>query len=501
MMRSRWSIRSTKYSPPGWLHTVGLALLVSLGAGLPTGQADDKAEPTEVKPVSFHRDIRPLLRRHCVGCHQPSKKGGGIDVTTHQSLMLGGRHGKAVVPKNVEKSYLIQSLWGDGASFMPKGEDQLPEKQIALFERWIKEGATNDSPPRAEDTISADRPPVYEGRPLITAMAFSPDGEYLAIGGYREVLIHQADGKKLVSRLVGQSQRIESLAFSPDGKTLAAVGGSPGRFGEIQLWDVENKKLKLSTFITNDTVFGASWSMDGKSLAVGAADNSTRVIDTKTGDETLKFEHHTDWVLGTAFSIDGKHMVTVSRDRAVKLTLTETGSFIDNITSIKPGALTGGLEALSRHPSQDQVVVGGIDGALKTYRIFRVKRRQRIDDDSNLLRTFPSAPGKISSVTYNHDGSLIGVATLGQARIYDEKTGKLLSSIPFKSGVYAITFHPQGKIVAAGGYEGVVRLADAHTGKVLHEFVPVPLKDDQLATVRKQADFWTNVTTLGGSAQ
>ena len=47
-----------------------------------------------------------------------------------------------------------------------------------------------------------------------------------------------------MARLVGLSERIQSLAFSPDGKYLAVTGGSPGRFGEVQVWDVAKRQAR-----------------------------------------------------------------------------------------------------------------------------------------------------------------------------------------------------------------------------------------------------------------
>src|SRR5437660_1172515 len=83
-------------------------------------------------------------------------------------------------------------------------------------------------------------------------VAFSTDGTLLAVTGYHEVLLHKADGSGLVARLIGISERIQSVAFSPDGKWLAVTGGNPGRFGEVQIWNLEKRKLKMSIPITFD---------------------------------------------------------------------------------------------------------------------------------------------------------------------------------------------------------------------------------------------------------
>ena len=82
------------------------------------------------------------------------------------------------------------------------------------------------------------------------------------------------DGAKLVARLVGLSERIESVRFSPDGTRLAVTGGLPGRMGEVQVWDVAKRKLLLSVPVTFDTLYGASWSPDGTKIAFGCADNT-----------------------------------------------------------------------------------------------------------------------------------------------------------------------------------------------------------------------------------
>src|SRR6185436_3681947 len=147
------------------------------------------------------------------------------------------------------------------------------------------------------------------------------------------------------------------------------------------------KKLKFSLPITFDTVYGVAWSPDGKLISFGGADNSVRAIDAETGKQVLFQGGHNDWVLDTVFSVKGTHLVSVGRDRAMKLTEVATQRLVDNITSITPGALKGGLQAVDRHPQKDELLIGGADGAPKLYQMFRTKPRQ-IGDDFNNIRNY-----------------------------------------------------------------------------------------------------------------
>ena len=65
----------------------------------------------------------------------------------------------------------------------------------------------------------------------------------------------------------------------------------------------------------------------------------------------------------------------------------------------------------------------------------------------------------------------------GEARVYDANSGARLSTLAGQKGaVYAAVFSRDGKTVATSGFDGVVRLNDAKTGKLIKEFVSVPLK-------------------------
>src|ERR1051326_4112447 len=201
--------------------------LVSAGVAMIVSAQQPSAD------VSYFREIRPIIQRTCQGCHQPAMKYGGLDLTRFESFAAGGSKGAAFKPGAPQESVVLAFLKGDRKPQMPFGSPPLPEDQIELFRRWIAGGAKDDTPPEARETSSLDKPPVYHLPPVITALAYSPDGTLLAVSGYREVLLHKTDGSGIAARLVGLSDRIETVLFSPDGKLLAAVGGKPAELGEV----------------------------------------------------------------------------------------------------------------------------------------------------------------------------------------------------------------------------------------------------------------------------
>ncbi|HTI49608.1 MAG TPA: c-type cytochrome domain-containing protein [Planctomycetaceae bacterium] len=455
-----------------------LALLaLTLGVGLAPGVRAAE-EPVKEGPVSFYRQVRPILQRNCTGCHQPAKAGGKLVLTSYAAAKTGGEQGTGFEPNKPDESLLIEVITGDKPS-MPKNAPPLAKELVALIGRWIQEGAKDDTPAEVQDTISPENPPVYHSAPVISAVAWSPDNQLIAVSGFREILLHKVDGSGLAGRLIGRSQYITSLAFSPDGKLLAATGGNPALFGEVQFWNVADRKLERSATLTNDTLFGGRFSDDGALFALGGADNSARVLRVADAEQLLKFDAHADWVMGTAFSVDGKHMITISRDRSMKLSIVETGQFVDNITSITPGALKGGLMALRRHPKKDELLIGGSDGEPKLYQMIRTKARV-IGDDFNRIRSYPAMAGRIFALDFSADGSKFVAGSsdgrTGQARVYSTEDGKLLHELKGHGrGVFTVAFAPDGKQVVTGGFDGRLRIFNAESGELAKEIIPVDI--------------------------
>jgi DNA-binding beta-propeller fold protein YncE len=446
--------------------------------------AQDKKKIVVPETISYYKDVRGIIQQHCQGCHQPAKPQGGLVMTSYADLFKKTEHDEpGIVAGNLDDSAIYQQIIPQKGEkpAMPRGKERLSERDVTIIKRWIEQGAKDDTPASAKLlAVDADHPPVYHQPPVINGLAFSRDGQLLAVTGYHEVLLHKADGTGLVARLIGVSERTQSLAFSPDGKWLAVTGGNPGRFGEIQIWNVEKRKLRHSIPVTFDTTYGASWSHDSKLVAFGCADNSLRAIDAETGKQVLFQGGHSDWVLDTVFSVKGTFLVSVSRDRSMKLTEVATERLEDNITSITPGALKGGLQAVDRHPTKDELLIGGADGVPKLYQMFRTKPRQ-IGDDFNKIRFYPPLSGRIFAVKFSPDGNRIVAGSsndgTGEVRVFETATAKLVSTFKGINGpIYAIAYHPDGNVVASAGFEGKVHLHDPSTGELIRDFVPVELK-------------------------
>lgn len=471
------------------------------------------AEPEA--PVSFYKKIRPIFQANCHGCHQPAKAKGELIMTSFEHLMKGGHDGVSVVAGKPEESLLVKRLRlpRDQEEAMPPKGEALSESDLGLVARWIAEGAHDDTPANAVAKFDTDHPPIYTLPPVINSLDYSPDGALLAIAGFHEILLHKADGSGPIARLIGLSDRLTAVRFSPDGKLLAATGGLAARMGEVQVWDVEQRKLLLSVPLTNDTIYGLSWSPDGSLIGLGCADTkSVRALDAKTGEQKLFMASHDDWVFDTVFSTKGDHLVSVGRDMTTKLTEVTTQRFVDNLTSITPGSLKGGLAAIARHPLRDEVLVGGADGVPQIYRMFRLVGR-RIGDNSNLIKKYPAMTGRIFAVDYSRDGKRIAAGSSldghGQVNIanaeYDTnlpdniraiygKTGDgrsaeemaaveksvtegatLLGHLEINSGIYTVRFSPDGSTLAIAGQDGKIRLLDGNNAAVKTEFLPVTI--------------------------
>jgi uncharacterized membrane protein/mono/diheme cytochrome c family protein len=113
----------------------------------------DGAAPADASPAAlalFREQVQPILVQRCIKCHNPARvsqrKSGGLDQTSRETLLKGGRSGPAIVPGDPEASHLIHRIRGDvhDEDIMPP-DGKLSDEQIAALEQWIRDGAVWDA--------------------------------------------------------------------------------------------------------------------------------------------------------------------------------------------------------------------------------------------------------------------------------------------------------------------------------------------------------------------
>lgn len=425
----------------------------------------------EEKPVSFYTDVVPIFKKSCNGCHHPGKLKGQLDLTTYETAIKGGKNGAILKAGDPKGSMLMDEITGEEPS-MPKEGDPLTKAELALIEKWIAQGAKDDTPASAK-SMKPSQPPTYSAPPVISALAWSPDGKILAVSGYHEVLLHDVAGSNIVARLLGESPRVESLAYSADGKLLGVAGSAPARFGEVQIWNTTSNALEKSFKVSTDSIYGISFSPQADRVAVGCADKTVRVFAVADGKELLKFDNHSDWVFGTTWTLDGKRLLTGSRDKAMKMIDASSGQFIDDINKLIDPIL-----CIARHPKEDVVAYGGEMGISRTYKISDNQGRTAANNDVNMRKEFERLPGPVHAITYNADGSLLALGGAGpEVRVFNSADAKRVAALKGHSGaIFALAFNSQTNLLATGGFDGSVRIYSTPKGDLVRSFVPVPIK-------------------------
>lgn len=439
-----------------------MSLVALVAVALPLRAADAEA------PVSFSRQIAPILLEKCQACHGMQDPKGGYQVLNYSLVMKAGESESASVtagkPDESEVLNLISST--DADVRMPKDADPLSAAEIALVKRWIAEGAKYDAAdPNAPLASIAPKPaepepPATYRRPLaITAVAFNKDGSELAASGYHEVTIWNATSGALARRIKNVPERVHSLAYSPDGSLLAVAGGRPGQAGSVKLFNPADGALVKELGSMNDVAFRAVFNPAGNKLAASSADRSIRVYDVASGKQEILIEDHADWVIGLAWNGDGSRLVSASRDKTSKLFNAANGE---------------SLATYSAHG--DTVFAAGFSGDGKLV--------LSAGGDKKIHAWNPDDAAKKGEIS-GFGGAVLGLLADGD-KIFSCSTDKsvrqhrLEGFKPFKTydghtdAVFSLAYHPASGRVAAGSFSGEVRVWNAEDGSPISTFIAAP---------------------------
>jgi RNA polymerase sigma factor (sigma-70 family) len=281
---------------------------------------------------------------------------------------------------------------------------------------------------------------------FIKALAFSHDGKTLAAADSHAVSVCDPATGKLLRRLEASSHPYGPLAFSPDGKVL--VGGEEGH-----LWEVSTGKEIRSLGLKDVQV--ALFSADGKTLAVGDAAGVIRLWDMASGKEIFPHPGHRQRIWTVAYSPDGKTLASVSEARTVRLWDTATGKE---------------LRQLAKHTQWgSEVIAYSPDGKVLA------------SLEQSVLHVWDTAAGKeirqfrdplgssYHSVAFSPDGKLVAACTKEGVALWEAATGKEVYKLENETETlnrkWSLAFSPDGRVLAAPGKDNTVSLWEVATGK------------------------------------
>jgi Planctomycete cytochrome C len=201
--------------------------------------------PPPPPPVSYSRQVAPILALHCNGCHGDA---GGLNVRSYADLMSGGNLGRVVIPGEPGNSLLIHFIEGRRGEphRMPLGGRPLSPEQTQTIRRWIAEGANRDLSDATEYTRVLPNISVNPGKILRVFCRVSTEA-YLTM-----TIRDSRNGRALLTEVASIKSPKEQ--------------GDAGEPGELISWDVRagntwprsiNLELKIeyATKATSHTEF------------------------------------------------------------------------------------------------------------------------------------------------------------------------------------------------------------------------------------------------------
>jgi WD40 repeat protein len=413
-----------------------------------------------------------------------------------EALWLAGQSDKAFdnTPPGLIRSTLLavesmrQTPTFEGDQALRRGLDLLPRlvTQISLENyveaiafspdgQWLATGSW-DGVARVWDLAAGQEVGHMKHPDKVLALTFSPNGQWLATLSGQTAYVWDAATGQEISRLEHES-RVRDIAFSPDGQLLATASWDD----TARLWNPATGQETFRLAHQGD-VYTVDFSPDGQWLATGSWDNTARIWEVKTGREVARLEHD-----GPVFDVSfgavveepaGQWIATASRDGTARLWLLKN-SDPENLTLAEIARLEHTEEVRQVMFTPDGKWLGTISGnAARVWQIRARKTDETTDEAPFTVQevTHIEHDGEVYQGTFSPDGRWLATACGDNtARIWEfmppEKNpttigpGREMARLPHTGPVDAVRFSPDGhQLATISGRAAQVWEADTGVG-------------------------------------
>jgi WD40 repeat protein len=426
----------------------------------------------ELPAPEFKRDVAPILRTYCLGCHGGTEQNGELSMETFASFSKGGEHGATwVAGKSGESRLYLMSSGKLEPRMPPEGSPVPSAAQIEVLRRWIDAGANGPADPNEQLVGDPEVPSIApKGTPRrrIFSASWSPDGKRVALGGYRTVQLIDPATNYIERTLDGLSGMVTDVSFSADSSKLVTASGVPGVRGEAVIWKLEDGTREKTFAGHNDALFSARLSAGGEMLVSAGYDKVLLVWDVASGQIARELRGHNEAVQSLAYRGTGSAVVaSVSGDRTLKLWDAAKGDRLDTLSeSLKD------LQSVIFSNDGAFVLAGGGDNRIRSWSVSESAREgtntlveSRFAHEGVVLRLVMNPQGKqLASAGSDFLVKLWQWPTLNEERVLEKQSD-------WPSGM---AFSPDGKDLLVARQDGSASIYDSATGEKRRDLIPTP---------------------------
>jgi len=441
-------------------------------------------EPKRTEPVDFATEILPLLKRNCLACHHQKQPEGGLVLETLASIHAGGDSGESVIKGDADASPLFLRATGIEEPLMPPEDNSvgavpLSAAELGLLKLWIVQGADGSD---AMQESAIEWQPIPESLRAVYAIDVSPDGQWLAFNRGNRVLINDFTTGEEVAKLVDPSlsagpvadvDLVQSIAFSPDGNRIATGG-----FRTVRIWKRAPRTTSASSGLLSRAV-GPVAGLDAQDkLAFVDAIGDIEVIDTNSGQQRVQIPATTDPLVALAWNDTEQSLFGVTARGYLAVWDGNTGEKIAE------------TETLTNVSGLDVSAKSGITAILNSDRTIDLYMLPKTDVNETLHRTQQKL-GDIenaSSIVWidAEPPSLAVGQTTNTIALINPANGKVIRSLDHASPIASLAVTSDAMHLVSGGADGTTKVWKVADGELVSTLTGS--REDQLLIAQTQAE-------------